>query len=321
MCAESSMREAYGKTLVELGKENKDIIVLDADLSQSTQTFMFAKEFPKRFFDCGIAEQNMMGIAAGLAASGKTVFASTFAVFASSRCFDQVRWSIAQPHRNVKIVATHAGVTVGEDGASHQSIEDLALMCALPGFTVIVPADAIETSQAVRAAATDCGPYYIRLPRPKSAVLYGDNYQFVMGKAVTMRDGKDATIIATGLMVERALQAAEELIKGGLDARVLNIHTLKPLDGKAIIKAARETGAILTVEEHLRQGGLGSRVAQIVAEYCPVPMTLMGIKDSYSLSGKPDELLAIHGLTASNIAEKAIGLVYKKFKSHPDSKK
>jgi transketolase len=313
------MREAYGKTLVELGKENKDIIVLDADLSQSTQTFMFAKEFPKRFFDCGIAEQNMMGIAAGLAASGKTVFASTFAVFASCRCFDQVRWSIAQPHRNVKIVATHAGITVGEDGASHQAIEDLSIMCTLPGFTVISPADAIETAQAVRAAAADVGPYYIRLPRLKSAVLYGDNYQFVKGKAVTMRDGRDATIIATGLMVERALKAAEELAKEDINVCVLNMHTIKPLDGKAVIKAARDTGAILTVEEHVRQGGLGSRVAQIVTEYCPIPMTLIAISDGYCSSGKPEELLELQGLTASNITEKTRKLVQKKPKARKQS--
>jgi transketolase len=312
MCAESSMREAYGKTLVELGRENKDIVVLDADLAQSTYTYLFAKEFPKRFFDCGIAEQNMMGIAAGLAASGKTVFASTFAVFASSRCFDQVRWSIAQPHRNVKIVATHAGITVGEDGASHQAIEDLSLMCALPGFTVICPADAIETAQAVRAAAADVDPYYIRLPRLKSALVHGEGYQFVKGKAVTMREGKDATIIATGLMVERALQAAEELAKEEINVSVMNMHTIKPLDGKAVIKAARDTGAILTVEEHVRQGGLGSRVAQIVTEYCPVPMTLIAITDGYCSSGKPEELLQQQGLTVANIVEKTKTLIQKK---------
>ena len=312
MCAESSMREAYGKTLVELGKENKDIIVLDADLSLSTQTFMFAKEYPKRFFDCGIAEQNMMGIAAGLAASGKTAFASTFAVFASSRCFDQVRWSIAQPHRNVKIVATHAGITVGEDGASHQAIEDLSLMCALPGFTVICPADAIETAQAVRAAAADIGPYYIRLPRLKSALVYGESYQFVKDKAMMLREGKDATIIAIGLMVERALQAADELAKEDINVGVLNMHTVKPLDSKAVIKAARDTGAIVTVEEHVRQGGLGSRVAQIVAEYAPVPMSIIAIADCYCSSGKPEELLQQQGLTAANITEKTRKLVQKK---------
>jgi transketolase len=204
---------------------------------------------------------------------------------------------------------------VGEDGASHQAIEDLSLMCALPGFTVISPADAIETAQAVRAAASDIGPYYIRLPRLKSAVLYGDNYQFVAGKAMMMRDGKDATIIATGLMVERALQAAEELAKEDINVCVLNMHTIKPLDSKAVIKAARETGAILTVEEHVRQGGLGSRVAQIVAEYAPVPMSIIAISDGYCSSGKPEELLQQQGLTAANIVEKTKTLVNKKPKS------
>jgi len=309
------MRETYGKTLVELGRENKDIVVLDADLSLSTQTFMFAKEFPQRFFDCGIAEQNMMGIAAGLAASGKTAFVSTFAVFASSRCFDQVRWSIAQPRRNVKIVATHAGVTVGEDGASHQAIEDLSLMCALPGFTVICPADAIETAYAVWSAAANPGPYYIRLPRLKSTLIYDEDYQFVKDKAMVMRDGKDATIIATGLMVERALRAADELAKEDINVCVLNMHTIKPLDSKAVIKAARDTGAIVTVEEHVRQGGLGSRVAQIVAEYAPVPMAIIAIRDAYCSSGKPEELLEQQGLTSANIIEKTRALVQKKPKS------
>jgi len=312
MATESSMREAYGKTLVELGKENRDIIVVDADLSQSTYTFLFAKEFPKRFFDCGIAEQNMMGIAAGLAASGKTVFASTFAVFASSRCFDQVRWSIAQPHRNVKIVATRGGITVGEAGASHQSIEDLALMCALAGFTVVVPSDSIETEQAVRAAAAAFGPWYIRLPRMKNRIIHSADYRFVAGKAVTMREGKGATIIATGIMVEKALDAADALAKDGLKVRVLDMHTLKPLDEDAIVKAAQETGAIVTVEEHVRQGGLGSRVAQVVVEQRPVPMSFITIEDCFSSSGKPEELLEKHGLTAGNIAKEVRELVKRK---------
>ena len=312
MATESSMREAYGNTLVALGKVNKDIIVVDADLSQSTYTFLFAKEFPKRFFDCGIAEQNMMGIAAGLAASGKTVFASTFAVFASSRCFDQVRWSIAQPHRNVKIVATHGGITVGEDGASHQSIEDLALMCALPGFIVVVPSDSVETEQAVKFAASAVGPWYIRLPRMKNRNVHDSGYKFVPGKAETMREGKDATIIATGIMVEKALDAADALAKDGLKVRVLNMHTLKPLDEDAIVKAAAETGAILTVEEHVRQGGLGSRVATVVVESKPVPMSFVTIEDCFSSSGKPEELLAKHGLTAENIAKETKKLISRK---------
>lgn len=312
MAAEASMRETYGKTLVDLGKSNPDIVVLDADLSSSTQTKFFAKEFPDRFFNCGIAEQNMMGIAAGLAASGKTAFASTFAVFATSRCFDQVRWSIAQPYRNVKIVATHSGITVGEDGASHQAIEDLSLMCALPGFTVVVPADAVETEQAVRKAASTLGPWYIRLPRLKSAVLYDKGYSFDLEKAVTMREGKDLTIVAMGLMVERAMKAAEALSGEGIDARVLNMHTLKPLDEDSIVKAAKETGAILAVEEHVRQGGLGSRVATVVAERSPVLMSFITIEDCFSSSGQPEELLAKHGLTAENIVKEAKALIKRK---------
>ena len=263
MPQEVSLREAYGKTLVELGKENPDIVVLDADLSRSTMTQFFAREFPERFFDCGIAEQNMVGIAAGLAASGKIPFASTFAVFVPGRCFDQIRMSIAQPRLNVKLVATHGGISVGEDGTSHQSIEDLSLICSLPGFTVIVPADAIETAQAVRVAAASYGPFYIRLCRPKLPLVYNEDYRFNLGKAVTMRQGKDATIIAIGIMVAAALEAAENLQREGIDCRVLNMPTLKPIDEAAIIKAAAETGAIVTAEEHLEHGGLGSIVARV----------------------------------------------------------
>ena len=284
---EQSTREAYGKTLVELGKQNPDIVVLDADLSKSTMTSLFAKEFPRRFFDCGIAEQNMMGIAAGLAASGKTVFASTFAVFAPGRCFDQIRMSIAQPGLNVKIVATHGGITVGEDGTSHHAIEDLALICSLPGFTVVVPADATETTQAVKIAAQTYGPFYIRLSRPKTPLVYAPDYKFTLGRAATLREGKDITIIATGIMVASALGAAQNLALDGIDCRVLSMPTIKPLDRDAIVKAAMETGAIVTAEEHLRQGGLGSAVAQIVAEQWPVPMSFIAINDTFAKSGKP----------------------------------
>ena len=230
MPQEVSLRETYGKALVELGKENQDIVVLDADLSQSTMTHFFAREFPDRFFDCGIAEQNMVSIAAGLAASGKLPFASTFAVFASGRCFDQIRMSIAQPGLNVKLVATHGGLSVGEDGTSHQAIEDLALICSLPGFTVIVPADAIETAQAVRVAADSYGPFYIRLCRPKMPLVYSEDYHFSIGKAVAMRQGKDVTIIAIGIMVAAALEAAENLKREGIDCCLLNMPTLKPID-------------------------------------------------------------------------------------------
>ena len=312
MASEMSTREAYGHALVELGKENENIVVLDADLSRSTMTRSFAAQFPERFFDCGIAEQNMMGIAAGLAASGKTVFASTFAVFASGRCYDQVRMSIAQPHQNVKIVATHSGVTVGEDGFSHHSIEDLALFCSFPGFTVVVPADAIETTQAVRTAANTYGPFYIRLSRPKTPLVYADNYRFVLGKAVTMRGGQDATVITCGLMVDKALQAVDDLAREGIECRVVNMPTLKPLDEDAIIRAAEETGAILTVEEHLQHGGLGSRVSQVVAKRHPVPMSFLAIKDFYSSSGKAEELLEVHGLTVEGIQEEVRSLVGRK---------
>jgi len=295
-----------------MGKENENIVVLDADLSRSTNTQLFAREFPERFFDCGIAEQNMIGIAAGLAASGKTVFASTFAVFASGRCYDQVRMSIAQPHQNVKIVASHGGITVGEDGCSHQAIEDLALYCSFPGFTVIVPADANETARAVSTAAATDGPFYIRLSRPKTPVVFNEDYRFVLGKAVTMRGGWDATVIACGLMVHRALLAADALAKQGIELRVVNMSTIKPVDKEAVIRAANETGAILCVEEHLQHGGLGSMVAQVVTKHQPVPMSFMAVKDYYSSSGKPNELLEQHGLTSEGIEKEVRSLVSRK---------
>ena len=306
-----SLRETYGKTLVELGRENPDIVVLDADLCRSTMTHYFAREFPSRAFDCGVAEQNMIGIAAGLAASGKIPFASTFAVFAPGRCFDQIRMSIAQPRLNVKIVATHGGISVGEDGTSHQSIEDLSLICSLPGFTVIVPADAIETAQAVRAAAANYGPFYIRLCRPKVPLVCKEDYRFNLGKAAVMRQGKDATIIAIGLMVAAALEAAENLKQEGIDCTVLNMPTLKPIDEAAIIKAA-ETGAIVTAEEHLEHGGLGSIVARVITKYRPVPVEFVAIKDTYAKSGKATELLQKYGLTASDIAQAVRSAVKKK---------
>lgn len=308
---EVSTRETYGKTLVELGKENKDIIVLDADLSPSTMTRFFAREFPDRFFDCGLEEQNMICIAAGLAASGKTVFASTFAIFASCRCFDQLRMCLSQPGLNVKVVATHGGISVGEDGTSHHAIEDLALYCALPGFTVVVPADAIETAEAVKIAAATYGPFYIRLSRPKTPLVYPEGYHFTLGKAITMRQGRDATVIAMGIMVARALEASDILARQGIDCRVINMPTLKPLDEEGIVKAASETGAIVVAEEHLAQGGLGSRVAQVVAREKPILMEFVNLKDSYALSGKADELLQRYGLTAGDI-EVAVKSVVKR---------
>jgi len=310
MSQEVSLREAYGKTLVELAKENPDVVVLDADLCKSTMTQFCAAEFPSRCFDCGIAEQNMVGIAAGLAASGKIPFASTFAVFAPGRCYDQIRMSIAQPKLNVKLVVTHGGITVGEDGTSHQSVEDLALISSFPGFTVIVPADAIETAQAVKVAAATCGPFYIRLCRSKLPLVYDESYCFKLGKAVTMRQGRDATIIAIGVMVAIALEAAGNLKREGIDCRVLNMPTLKPIDEAAIIKAA-ETGAIVTAEEHLEHGGLGSAVARVVARHYPVPMEFVAIKDTYAKSGKPSQLLQRYGLTAKDI-EQAVRAVVKR---------
>jgi transketolase len=310
--AEASTRETYGKTLVELGRQNKDIVVLDADVSPSTMTNFFAREFPDRFLNCGLTEQNMIGIAAGLAASGKIVFATTFVVFVVCRCFDQLRLCLSQPNLNVKIVATHGGIIVGEDGSSHQAIEDLALCCALPSFTVVVPADAIEAAEAVRVAASEYGPFYIRLSRPKTPIVYHEGYHFTLGKAVTMRQGKDATVIAMGIMVAKALEAADILARQGIDCRVINMHTLKPLDEAAVAKAAVETGAIVVAEEHLAQGGLGSRVAQAVSRRKPVPMEFVNLGDRYAVSGKAEELLQRYGLTARDIEESVKSVVKRK---------
>jgi transketolase len=310
--ADLSTREAYGKVLVELGKKNKDIVVLDADLSSSTMTKYFAAEFPERFIQCGLQEQNMMSIAAGLAATGKIPFASTFAVFAACRCFDQVRVCIAQPKLNVKVVATHGGITVGEDGASHHAIEDLALYCSLPGFNVVVPADAIETVEVIKAAVAIEGPFYVRLGRPKFPAVYKDGYRFNLGRAVIMRKGKDATVIACGIMVSKALEAADKLASQGVNCLVLNMPTLKPLDEAAIIAAAIQTGAIVVAEEHLLHGGLGSRVAQVAAREKPVPISFIGINDVYTKSGKPDELLQQRGLTAEAIEQAVKAVVARK---------
>jgi len=304
------MRDVYGKTLVELGRENPDVVVLDADLSTSTQTKLFAAEFPDRFFDCGIAEQNMVTIAAGLAASGKIPFASTFAVFVPGRCFDQVRVSIAQSSLNVKLVVTHGGLTVGEDGSTHQAIEDLSLITSMPTFTVIVPADGTETARAVKTAAALQGPVYIRLPRLKTPVFYGDDYQFEIGRASELRPGNDVTIIAIGIMVATALEAAENLAKEGINARVINMSTLKPIDEAAIIQAVKDTGAIVTAEEHLEHGGLASIVAQVAAKHAPAPMEFVALH-RYAESGPPPELLKKYGLTASDI-EAAVKKVLKR---------
>jgi transketolase len=301
MAEQVAPRDIYGKVLAEIGKENRNIVVLDADLCPSTMTNYFGREFPERFFGVGIAEQNMIGIAAGLAASGKIPFASTFAVFAPGRCFDQIRVAVAQSELNVKIVSTHAGLTVGEDGGSHQALEDLALLGSLPGFTIIVPSDAVETAQVIRAVAALHGPCYIRLPRVKLPVINDSSYRFEIGKAATLRTGKDATVIAMGVMVSAALEAADELAKEGIQCRVLNMSTFKPVDTAAIIKAAQETGAIVTAEEHQESGGLGSVVARVIAKNQPVPMELVAVKDVFGQSGKAAELLVKYGLTSRDI--------------------
>jgi transketolase len=302
MPEEVAPREVFGKTLVELGQENPAIVVLDADLSPSTMTKYFKQEFPERFFEVGIAEANMIGIASGLAANGKIPFASTFAVFATSRCFDQIRVGVAQSKLNVKIVSTHSGLTVGEDGASHQALEDLALICSLPGFTVIVPADGVETAQVIRAVVAHKGPCYVRLIRGKLPLVFDDKYKFQIGKAAMMREGKNATIMAIGTMVAPALEAADVLAREGVECRVLNMSTLKPIDTEAVLKAAKDTGAIVTAEEHQEHGGLGSIVARIVGKNIPVPLEFVAVKDKFGMSGKPAELLERYGLTSKDIA-------------------
>lgn len=298
-------REAYGNALAEFGEDTR-VVVFDADLSKSTKTEVFKKKYPERFFNIGIAEGNMMAMAAGMAACGKTVFASTFAVFAAGRAFEQIRNSICYPKLNVKIAATHAGLTVGEDGASHQSIEDIAIMRALPNMTVLCPADAVETRHAIKAAMELDGPVYVRLGRLGVPALYEEGaYTFELGKGVTVKDGSDVTIVATGMMVHAAVEAAALLQKDGIAARVIDIHTIKPLDGDLLQKAARETGAIVTAEEHSVLGGLGGAVAELLAETCPVPVLRLGVQDKFGKSGKPEALLTLYGLTAEAIAEKA----------------
>lgn len=309
----AATRDAYGKALVELGRENPNIVVLDADLSVSTKTSLFAKEFPDRFFDMGVAEQDMVGTAAGLAAAGKIVFASTFAVFGSGRAWDQVRMTVAYTRLNVKIVVTHAGITTGEDGASHQANEDIAIMRALPNLTVLVPADAAETEKAIKAAAKFYGPMYIRLSRPKTPIVTENfNYEFKIGKGVVLREGKDLTIFACGLMVATSLDAAEALEKEGVSARVVNLHTIKPLDKELIVSCAQETGAVVTVEEHSILGGLGGAVAEVLVENCSVPMVRVGLKDIFGESGTPDELLVKYGLTSENIIKAAKAVLGRK---------
>ena len=307
MADKKATRESYGAALAELG-EKYDFVVLDADLAAATKTGMFKKKFPERFFDCGIAEGNMVSVAAGIAATGKKVFATSFAMFAAGRSYEQIRNSIGYPHLNVNIVGTHASITVGEDGATHQCNEDLALMRTIPGMTVINPADATEAYAAVEAAINNNdGPCYLRFGRfavpDLSSELAG--YKFELGKGVTYREGKDVTIVATGYMVHLAVAAADILKAEGIDAGVINIHTIKPLDKDLIVKAAKATGAIVTAEEHTIIGGLGAAVCETLAETCPVPVLRVGVEDKYGKSGQVPELLEIYGLTAENIAAKA----------------
>lgn len=294
-------RDVYGKTLVELGKKYPDIVVLDADLSASTKTNLFAKEFPERFFNMGVAEQNLIGFAAGLANSGKVAFASTFAIFATGRAWEQIRNTVCASGLNVKIVCSHAGITVGEDGLSHQSLEDVALMCAIPEMTVIVPCDGPQTRNAVINSYHRKGPVYIRLNRPKFPVITKENDSFTIGKAVKMHDGKDVTIIACGLLVSKALEAVNILEKKGISARVINMHTIKPIDKDIISKSAKETKAIVTAEEHSVVGGLGSIVAGVTAENYPVPIEMVGIKDIFGQSGTPDELCRYYNIDIPDI--------------------
>lgn len=307
-----SPRDTYGKTLLELGRENPRIVVLDADLSKSTRTVIFAKEFPDRFFDFGVSEGNMIGTAAGFAISGKIPFCSTFSVFATGRAYDQIRQSIAYPKLDVKIVATHGGLTVGEDGASHQTTEDVGIMRGMPNMTVIVPADAVETEYAVRAAVRFKGPVFIRLGREAVPVIYNVEtirelpYKFEIGKGVRIKEGKDLAIIACGIMVKKAIDAAEILKKEGLEVEVINIHTIKPIDKEMIIETANKVKAIITCEEHNIINGLGSAVAEVLGENKPLPMQRMGMKDCFGQSGSPNDLLKYYGLETEDIIKCAL---------------
>lgn len=311
--AKTATREAYGLALAEFG-DTYDFVVLDADLSKSTKTDTFKKKFPERFFNTGIAEANMMSTAAGIASCGKTVFASSFAMFAAGRAFEQIRNSICYPNLNVKIGATHAGISVGEDGATHQCLEDIALMRAIPNMTVINPADAAEAFGAVEAAIKHNGPVYLRFGRLAVPELFDRaSYRFELGKGAELESGNDVSIIATGLMVPEALEARKLLAQDGICARVINIHTIKPIDREMITKAAKETGAIVTAEEHNIIGGLGSAVAEVLCENCPVPMRRVGTQDVFGQSGKPAALLEMYGLTAANIAKQAKEVLQKKY--------
>ncbi len=296
-------REAYGEALLELGKKRDDIVVLDADLSGSTKTAKFAKEFPDRFFNLGIAEQDMIGTAAGLSLTGKVPFASTFAVFETGRAWDQIRLTVCYSNTNVKLVATHGGITVGEDGASHQALEDIAIMRALPNMNVIVPADAVETTSVIQSVADQIGPFYVRCGRAKVPHVMPDDYEFVLGKAYTFHMGRDVNIVATGIMVDAALKAAETLSDQGIDAGVINMASIKPLDEAVLLEAAQKSKLIVTAEEHSIIGGLGGAVCEFLAENCPVPVKRIGVNDSFGCSGSSSELLKLYGMTAEHMVE------------------
>jgi len=300
----AATREAFGRTLVELGRENKNVVACDADLSKSTMLTYFAKEFPERFFSCGIAESNMVAVGAGLAYAGKIPFVASFSAFVVSKGFEQMRVCIAYPNQNVKVVGTHSGISIGEDGPSQMSIEETSLACSLPGFVVLSPADEPSAKALVRAAAAHVGPVFIRTGRPKAPVIYGADQKFEIGKAIEVIPGKDVTLIATGLLVAESIRAAEALEAEGISARVIDIHTIKPLDREMIARAAAETGAIVVSEEHLVDGGLGVRVAQVVAETSPCVMEFVGVH-GYAESGSPDELLDHYGLRAREVAAAA----------------
>jgi len=305
-------REAYGAFLASYAKDNENIVVLDADLSKSTKTAEFQKVCPERFFNMGIAEQNLMGVAAGLAASGKIPFASTFAMFAAGRAFEIIRNSVCYPNLNVKVCATHAGLTVGQDGASHQAIEDIALMRALPNMTVINPADGVSARALLEAATEHDGPVYVRLGRASVPMCYDENDTFEIGKAKVLKKGTDITLVATGIMVDAAVQASEMLEKEGVSVRIIDVHTIKPIDRETIIQAAQETGVIVTAEEHSVIGGLGSAVCEVLAVSSPVPVKMIGVKDKFGESGLPEELLEAYGMTPKDIVNAAKELIAKK---------
>lgn len=301
-------RDGYAAALLELGEKDERIVVLDADLAKSTQTEKFKQRFPERFVDCGVAEQNLMATAAGLASTGKIAFASTFAIFATGRAYDQVRNTIAYSNLNVKICASHGGITVGEDGSSHQALEDIALMRVIPRMKVVVPADFYETREAIKAVAYIEGPAYVRMGRSKVPLLFDEDYRFEFGKALVLRPGRDVTLLSCGFMVHKALEAAEELASGGIEAEVIDVHTIKPLDREGILESASRTGKVVTCEEHTVMGGMGGAVAELLGEEMPLPMRMVGIRDIFGTSGKADELVEHFGLGSRHIAEVVRGL-------------